>query len=75
MEYTKSSCKGCQERQAGCHITCERYKEYRAKLDKQTEARLQECKVNDVIKGYTRSRVTKTKRAQQKEQQFRRKKR
>ena len=69
------SCKGCQERQVGCHITCERYKEYRAKIDKEFEERTQAYKAYDIMIGYTRSRVTKTKRLQQKEQQFRRKKR
>lgn len=26
-------CKGCTERKAGCHPQCERYKQYRSKLN------------------------------------------
>ena len=57
------SCKGCQERQVGCHITCERYKEYRANLDKEKEARIQAQKANDVLDDYTIRRIKKTRKA------------
>lgn len=57
------SCKGCQERQVGCHITCERYKEYRAKIDKEKEARIQAQKANDVMDDYTIRRIEKIRKA------------
>ena len=57
------SCKGCQERQVGCHVTCERYKEYRANLDKEKEARIQAHKVNEIVDDYDIRRIEKTKKA------------
>ena len=66
MEYTKSSCKGCEERHVGCHTTCEDYKQFRATLDKEKEARIEAQKVNDVMDRYTISRVNKMRKAKQK---------
>jgi nitrate/TMAO reductase-like tetraheme cytochrome c subunit len=63
MEYTKSSCKGCEERHPGCHTTCEVYKAFREKLDKEKESRIQAQKVNDIMDDYTARRVDKTKKA------------
>lgn len=34
----KSSCVNCQERYVGCHSVCDKYKEYRKKLDEFNEA-------------------------------------
>lgn len=32
-ETPNAPCKECEERQVGCHSTCELYKEFRQKLD------------------------------------------
>ena len=66
MEYTKPSCKGCEKRHVGCHITCEEYKEFRATLDKEKESRIEAQKVNDVMDRYTISRVDKMRKAKRK---------
>ncbi len=66
MEYTKSSCKGCEKRHVGCHTTCEDYKDFRATLDKEKEARIEAQKVNDVMDRYTISRVDKMRKAKRK---------
>ena len=34
-----SYCLDCQDRQPGCHGTCERYREFRKKLDEEREAK------------------------------------
>ena len=36
---TDSGCKGCAERREGCHSGCERYKDFRKKLDEANERR------------------------------------
>ncbi|MBR0302674.1 MAG: hypothetical protein IJQ80_02380 [Clostridia bacterium] len=30
----QSPCRGCEEREGGCHATCERYAEYRESFEK-----------------------------------------
>lgn len=59
----KENCKGCQERHAGCHSTCETYKAYREKIDKEKEARIQAQKASDVIDDYTVRRIERTRKA------------
>ena len=34
-----SYCLDCQDRHQGCHGTCERYKEFRQRLDEEREAK------------------------------------
>lgn len=43
----KPPCKGCEERQIGCHSTCERYKAFRADLDEQNAKRAEIKSAND----------------------------
>ena len=61
-----STCKGCEERHQGCHITCERYKAFREDLDKQKEERMKALKVSDVIDDYNIRRIERTRKAMQK---------
>lgn len=44
---TKPPCKGCDERQIGCHSTCERYKAFRAALNEQNAKRAEIRSVDD----------------------------
>lgn len=39
----QSPCKGCADRYGNCHAVCERYKEYRAKVDAAREKRAEAC--------------------------------
>lgn len=36
-------CKDCEERQIGCHSTCEKYLQYRALKDKQNKDRVKQA--------------------------------
>ncbi len=38
-QYGGCPCNGCREREAECHATCKKYKEYREKADKIKAAR------------------------------------
>ena len=44
----KCPCYKCEERNAHCHSTCERYKEYRAELDRRRTT-LADAEVRDFI--------------------------
>ena len=43
----KVPCKGCTDRVMKCHSTCERYKEYRAALEKLGEKAQKTREIND----------------------------
>lgn len=56
-----SPCYKCQERHGGCHATCEKYGEWKAKTQKEADSRLSEVKaMNDAdsyrIEGYIKNR-------------------
>lgn len=42
-----NSCRDCADRKVGCHSTCEKYKQFRAKLDEINEKRHKENDVNN----------------------------
>lgn len=45
----KVGCYGCEERKAGCHSNCEKYKEWKAKHDEQQVViKKERAKLNDV---------------------------
>lgn len=33
MERPKAPCKGCEDREIGCHAWCKKYQEYRQEMD------------------------------------------
>ena len=41
-------CKGCQDRKAGCHGKCGKYREWRAEIDRIAEKRRREQEANEV---------------------------
>ena len=56
-------CYGCEERKAGCHSACEKYKEWKAKHDKQQVViRSERAKLNDVEGLFAEPRIKAKKR-------------
>lgn len=51
------ACKGCTERQLGCHDRCPHYAEYRSRLDAAKEAK----KIDEASKYYATQRVAANK--------------
>lgn len=45
---TDSPCKGCEEREVGCHSSCERYKDWQEVHNAERNARYQQ-KLGDMI--------------------------
>jgi len=44
MNITIAPCKGCSEREIGCHGSCEKYSEYRSAMDDIRKKQLEEQK-------------------------------
>ena len=57
-------CKGCGDRELGCHATCEGYKAYRAKVDAQKEAVLKEKAIDADAVAYMAERKRKREKGQ-----------
>lgn len=51
----KAPCKGCTDREVGCHAGCERYREFRAEIDARPRPR------HDAA-DFLRENVAKTKK-------------
>lgn len=47
----KAPCRDCETRAAGCHSTCERYKEYKSKVDTAREKKQQADGLKSAIIG------------------------
>lgn len=51
MVVMEPPCKGCEDRQAACHSTCERYKAYRARVDEVKKRRAEEHLADDDLRA------------------------
>lgn len=49
-------CHHCTERHEGCHGTCERYKEFRAKLDAENNERIEQFQKSKLVARYIAGR-------------------
>lgn len=52
----KSSCKDCEDRNPGCHGSCEKYREYRRCQDEINEKRRKTMEINEGLKKSWRMR-------------------
>lgn len=57
-------CKGCEDRipEPNCHGTCEKYKEWRAKLDKHNQAVRSRHKNNDTMSDSKKKAIWRSQR-------------
>lgn len=49
MDVRRAPCMGCEDRTAGCHATCERFRTYRAHIDAQRERRSHDAEERDMV--------------------------
>lgn len=50
----QSPCKDCESRTIGCHCSCEKYKAFRAKMDKLREAADERVRINAMFQDVMR---------------------
>lgn len=48
----RTACMDCKERHIGCHVDCEKYKEFRKIKDKESKARM----INNIIDNFPKNR-------------------
>lgn len=51
MVVMEPPCKWCEDRQAACHSTCERYKAYRQRVDEVKKRRAEEHLADDDLRA------------------------
>ena len=54
-----SPCKDCTDRAVGCHGKCDKYKDYRVKVDELYAMRVKKNYAHDPMHGYLRARSDK----------------
>lgn len=50
MKEPQGPCRGCGDRTAECHATCEKYKDYRKKLE-EYRVHIHRSRMSDIIAG------------------------
>lgn len=59
---TKPPCQGCESRSVGCHSKCEKYIEYRTKLDEKKAVVSKQLSEEYDVQGYSIQATRKRKR-------------
>ena len=56
MKIGDAPCMGCEERYFGCHSKCSKYQEFRAKRDKENEARVKAAEARYYFKPFSKTK-------------------
>lgn len=61
LKQEKAPCKGCPDMYVGCHGKCDKYKEYRKRLDEAAAKRREQYKTECLYHQYIKERKERMK--------------